>query len=444
MHLTLGAAIKKLPENLTTPANETGLQLFYLLNQPGKNVVLSPFSISSLLFMILDGSAGPTERNIRSVLELRASMKTIARTYKDYITSLQAPTSFAKTYSYALQNGLWIQRGTPITRTYKQSIKDNFQGKVQSVDFSNPQVAASSINGSISSLTKGKITSLLSPSDISPTTKLFLANTLLFRGDWKYPFPSKNTRKALFHPYGKPDPIMTETLFTEAFLPYYEDTNIQAIALPFNGHKTQPDMEFLVVLPKIGSTNTPFAYVYGGTSFGTIRANMKLERVSVSIPKFSFGVTIPLVNPLETFGITLPFSKRADFSPMSGKKDLFISSMSTQTYISLNEGGLTAAAGSGATFDIKSSAVKNPPKAFEANRPFMYALWDNTSSLLHIIGELDAPTFETFATPNVTLQPQSSSGGSDQEKQGPVKNPLDYENSGQPTEIEGDPSEGHS
>lgn len=432
-------ALKQLPKDIATASNNFGMELFYMLNQPGKNVVLSPFSINAVLYMSYLGAAGDTMKNMRSNLGISTSQSSLARSFGEYLASLQSGDNLSHGYILNLCNGMWVQQHYSILQTYRTLIKDSFGGFVQEVDFTKAPQAIYTINNAIIKATNGRISDFLTEDDIGSSMRLLLTNTYFFKGEWKYPFPNARTRQALFNPYGGNAPVMTRTMFGEFMLPYYEDKFLQAISLPIKSRSTQPDMELIIILPKGNENEAPFNYLYNGKDLTQITQAMRSERVKLSLPKYTFTVRIPLVGSLETLGMTAPFAPTADFSRITGKKNLLISEFLTESYFSVNEGGIVAAAGSSAGFQIKSSIIHKKAKIFEANHPFLYILRDSYSNVIHFIGEYDAPSAETFAAPKVTLEPQAPQ----HRQQAPTDvNPLQEEDTGNPSGVEGNPSQG--
>ena len=401
----------RLSPSIAESGNQFGLELFYFLNEPGKNVVLSPLSINSSLYMAYLGSDGSTEKNMASVLKLKGTKRSITSDFGSYLSSLEKSRYSSGGYHFGISNFLFLQQGFSTVNQFKRDIQDGFDGKVITVDFKKPSLATRTMNSAISKGSGGVIKDLFSQSEITGATRLVLANSQTFQGNWSTPFPTKRTRNAVFYPYGKEKPTMAKTMYAEMYVPYYENDTLQALALPIKGRKDQGSVACIIVLPKDKSDSTPpFNHLYTGTSVSTLYTRMKQTRVSVALPKVHAAIRIPLTGALQSLGMTTPFSSAANFSGITGKANLALSFFSSAASFTINEFGVSAAAGSGAGFDIKSSRTNKKPVAFVANHPFAYALYDTTSNAIFYIGEYDSPTPETFGSPKVTLVPKKDSG----------------------------------
>lgn len=75
---------------------------------------------------------------------------------------------------------------------------------------------------------------------------------------------------------------------------------------------------------------------------------MRSAKMHVAIPKFKLEADIKLKDLLIEMGMSDVFDgKTADFSGMSGKKDLYVSNVFHKSFIDVNEEGSEAAAATG-------------------------------------------------------------------------------------------------
>ena len=75
---------------------------------------------------------------------------------------------------------------------------------------------------------------------------------------------------------------------------------------------------------------------------------MSNQKIPVAIPKFKLEADVKIKEVLIKMGITHLFdAEAADFSGISGEKDLFVSGMFHKSFIDVNEEGSEAAAATG-------------------------------------------------------------------------------------------------
>ena len=92
-------------------------------------------------------------------------------------------------------------------------------------------------------------------------------------------------------------------------------------------------------------------------------------------------------------GMSLAFSPdSADFSGMTGKRDLCISEVIHQAFINVDEQGTEAAAAT-AVVMMPTSARPSPDiKTFHANHPFVFLIKDHETGSILFMGKIMSPS----------------------------------------------------
>jgi serpin B len=91
-------------------------------------------------------------------------------------------------------------------------------------------------------------------------------------------------------------------------------------------------------------------------------------------------------------GMPLAFSKvGADFSGMTGKRDLFISKVIHQAFINVDEKGTEAAAATAVVMNLMMAPQHAEPKIFKADHPFVFLIKDNTTGSILFMGTIMKP-----------------------------------------------------
>ena len=109
------------------------------------------------------------------------------------------------------------------------------------------------------------------------------------------------------------------------------------------------------------------------------------SNLNVHMPKFQFEYRRSLEKDLKDMGLEIAFSGDADFSGMSNTP-LFIDRVIHKTYIGVNEEGTEAAAVTAVVMKWESAS---PGIWF--NRPFLFAITENSSKSILFIGKLSEP-----------------------------------------------------
>ena len=88
-------------------------------------------------------------------------------------------------------------------------------------------------------------------------------------------------------------------------------------------------------------------------------------------------------------GMEIAFTTEADFSGIS-PVDLLISDVIHKTYIDVNEEGTEAAAVTAIIFEITSVG---PPSHIWLDRPFLFAITENSSKSILFMGKVTEPSY---------------------------------------------------
>lgn len=87
--------------------------------------------------------------------------------------------------------------GLRLVLFYYQDLQSHYNSTVRGVDFNDPQQAMADINRWVRSQTKGRLTNILDLPP-APSTKLVLANSMYFLGNWEFPFDPRTTQTRPF------------------------------------------------------------------------------------------------------------------------------------------------------------------------------------------------------------------------------------------------------
>jgi serpin B len=102
---------------------------------------------------------------------------------------------------------------------------------------------------------------------------------------------------------------------------------------------------------------------------------------------------LELSNILAQMGMPLAFSPAgADFSGMTGQRDLYISKVIHQAFIKIDEAGTEAAAATAVAM-VLGMAPQHPsePKYFIADHPFVFLVRDEATGSILLMGTLMKP-----------------------------------------------------
>ena len=108
------------------------------------------------------------------------------------------------------------------------------------------------------------------------------------------------------------------------------------------------------------------------------------------MPRFDLETRLDLVPLVSSMGMTNPFDDgAADFSGITGERDLFIDDALHEANIAVDEKGTEAAA---ATFLDMPVSGPPPAKEMSANRPFLFAVTERGTGTVLFLGRVTDPS----------------------------------------------------
>jgi serpin B len=371
--------------------NAFAVALYGQLRSQDGNLFFSPESISTALAMTYAGARGDTAAEMAKTLHFTLPPERLHPAMGALLSNLNASHNG---YQLRVADALWAQRDYVFLDDFLKLNKSDYGAGFNQVDFKGATEAARlTINQWIEQKTENKIKDLLQPGVLDSLTKMVLTNAIYFKGDWLTPFvkawtedddfhlsPTKNVKAPLMHLTGGFD--------------YFDGGTFQALEIPYESG----DLSMIVFLPKdLGGLPA--------LEESLTASNMKLwldrlqpvPEVILTLPKFQMTRQFGLEGTLGAMGMPSAFdAAAADFSGMTGKRELFISAVIHKAYINVDEKGTEAAAATAVVME-KAMAMpprfkQPPPPVFRADHPFVFLIRDNRSGSMLFMGRVNDPT----------------------------------------------------
>lgn len=355
----------------------------HLRDEPG-NLVLSPFSISAALGMTYAGALGETAAQMADVLRFTLPE---ARTHQAFRELLAELDGSGKDYELAVANSLWGQRGYDFLQGFLAMTSECYGAGLQEVDFrGDAEAARREINAWVADKTRQRIEELLAPGMVGSFTRLVLVNAIYFYSDWALQFDPEYTEEADFH-LSTEETVKVPMMRQRDTFRYAGFADLQALELPYEGG----DVSMVVLLPA------------RGVELGNLEQRLTAERlaewmeelermdVRVHLPKFAVRTRFALAEALSEMGMPLAFSEEADFSGMTGERDIFVDEVIHEAFIGVHEAGTEAAAATAVT--MLGAAPPGPePVEFRADRPFVFLLRHRSTGSILFMGRVVDPS----------------------------------------------------
>jgi len=362
--------------------NKFALDFYSNINEKEEgNIFYSPYSISTALAMTYEGARGQTAEEMQSVFyfpddDVRRS--NFARIYNQ-LNPANVP------YQLSTANSLWAQEDYVFLDEYFNVTEKYYGGKVTNLDFiGKTEKSRQTINTWVEDQTNDKIKDLFPQGMIRPDTRLVLTNAIYFKGMWVKQFDKSKTTDQDFRISSDETvrvPMMQRT-DDEAVFNYTEIDDIQVLEMPYEGD----DLSMLILLPK----DDDMDFLEESLTLENLnlwKSGLRSQRVDVHIPKFTFESKYILNDNLKEMGMPTAFTEGADFSGMTGSRDLYIGFVIHQAFVDVNEEGTEAAAATGVVI-LEKSAIMTP--TFHADHPFIFIIQDKEGNIL-FLGRVNDP-----------------------------------------------------
>jgi serine protease inhibitor len=392
------APITELPRDLTLAelriidgSNTFAFDLLreLVLASDSPNVFISPLSASMALGMTMNGAEGETWSEMRGALGFAGMDEAqINQAYRDLIALLLGLDSSVR---FGIANSVWAHRTVSLLPAYTERLRSFFGADARTVDFKDPRTG-DLINRWVSDATNGRIPRMIE--QIPPDVVMYLINAVHFKGDWRSQFRRSRTGPAPFHRddgstrqvdmmggevgyrtlggWGSTQPVGVE-------LPYARGAFSAVAILPPQG---QPIREFVAGLDAVDWADWMSTFDEQARTEDTRR-----EGMLVRLPRFQVEWQDSLISSLRALGMVQAFdANRADFSRMTGGRDLYISEVFQKTFLRVDEEGTEAAAATSVGMGPTSA-----PPSLVFDRPFLFAIRERFSGTILFIGVIGDP-----------------------------------------------------
>ncbi len=363
------------PINSEIEVSELDLSFLKMENDKA-NIIYSPLSIKYGTSLLRDGASGDTKTEIDNVLGDLTLTK-----YENKADIL------------SLANAVIIRNDFKdnVVPEYIDGLEKNYNAEVLYDELKD----ASAVDNWINQKTFGLIKT--SGVNITPESRMVLANALAIQMDWARRFEAESTYGRDFTKADGTTMIAT-TMLTEDHtdgIKYYVDDDVTVVSKDLKDYDgTQ--LEFIAIMPSgdlseyIESVRPDTLNEALGKRQGASNAK---DGVILRIPKFKFEYQLKFIEDLKELGMKTAFDDSADFSLMNVKDELKVGDAVHKATIDFSENGIKAAAITVFVMDEKSAIAEEKPQPVEINidKPFLFMICDKNTGENWFVGAVYEP-----------------------------------------------------
>lgn len=363
--------------------------LMHMTAESGNRMV-SPYSAKMCLALLANGARGDTKQQILDAIDV-ADIDTYNAEVKELLARY---ASYAGIMSLETANSLWLNQTSfggkgKFLAEYQHAMQEYFSAEAREVTSDN---SIEEVNAWVNEKTHEKIPDILSEEHRDFATAL--VNAVYFKAAWENAFNEHLTESGDFHNIdgttGKLDFMQNTDHYG-----YYEKDGVKAVQIDygrFDGEETyiqDPNYSFSMYI-MLCDDNAAQLNVDAFLKDATFES----RRVRVKIPKFEMEYSLGLKELLMAIGIVDAFdAEKADLGAMFDLSachgNLYVSDALQKTYIKIDENGTEAAAVTAILVKLTSAMKPVEPIEFTADKPFYFAIRDNTNGELLFVGRYE-------------------------------------------------------
>ena len=370
--------------------SDFAFNLYQVLRNTDGNLFYSPHSISLALAMTYTGARGDTAQQMADTLRFTLPDNQLHPAFNWLDIELGSRGEGAKGkdgegFRLNIVNAIWGQKDYKFLPGFLDILAENYGAGLRPLDFTKaPEQSRITINDWVSEQTEGRIEDLIPQGLIHSLTRLVLTNAIYFNAAWQYPFEESMTMDGPFYLLEGSKitvPVMQQT---ENF-GYTDGEGYQAVELPYDGR----ELSMVILLPRKDN----FKQFEGSLDYQLVAPLIKAleyQRVNLTMPKFEFESEFGLSDTLAAMGMPVAFSASADFSGMTGNRELFIQEVVHKAFVSVDEAGTEAAAATAVI--MPASMPPGEPVEVTVDRPFIFLIRDIETGTILFIGRVMNPS----------------------------------------------------
>jgi len=364
--------------------------LYQAIREKGGNLFYSPYSISLALAMTYAGARSATEQQMAATLHFTLPEDHLHPAFNSLHLELATRGEGAEGkdeegFRLNIVNEIWGQKDYEFRNEFLDVLAENYGAGLRLLDFINaPETSRVTINDWVSDQTEDRIEDLIPQGVIDALTRLVLTNAIYFNAAWLNPFNEDTTDDGAFYLLDGGEVTVPMMMQSDSF-GYAEGEGYQAVELPYDGR----ELSMVILLPDTGQFEE-FESSLDADLVDIITNDLIYKEVALTMPKFEFESEFKLADTLAAMGMPVAFTGAADFSGMTGNRDLFIAEVLHKAFVSVDEAGTEAAAATAVVMNL--TAAPGEPVEVTLDHPFIFLIRDIETGAILFVGRVVNPS----------------------------------------------------
>ena len=386
---------EKVSKDVVKANNDLGMKIFSRLaaDEAGKNMMISPLSISIAMAMVTNGATGENLDEMKEVLGFgEMELPDVNEQFAQLIASL---VEADKDLVLEIADSVWMDDvfAPDVKQDFVDVLTEFYDAAFFTEDFQD-EATVGKINSWVSEKTHEKIDKVID--EIGPNTIMYLINAVYFKAAWTTSFDKESTYEGTFMlsdgSEGKADymgfPYDQEVPDFYSYSSDWGDENgYSVVRLPYG----RGVFAFYGIVPTYDNKSNidDFIAKIAENGFDSYISQLEERSFPVQLPKYKFAYEKSLVDVFKSLGMEKAFAEGALINIAEEPHAPFISDIYHKTFVEVNEEGTEAAAVT--VVEVGENAM---PSGFYANRPFVFVIRDDRTGSILFIGKVENPKAE--------------------------------------------------
>jgi serine protease inhibitor len=363
-------------EVLIKSANNLGFDLIKIsqFSKPDDNILISPLELASNLNLLLNGSAGNTFDYINSYINpSNLSINEINNSYKRILEAVQNLSDD----KFFMLNGFWFKNGSGVDSHFKNISSYFYKTYIDSINFTNSS-DFDRISNWVNSNSRTEFS--FSSVNMDSQTQSILINIFESNLKFKYLFKSRTTGSFYI---SDNDSVAVPMLNVSASYKLFSNNYFSLIEIPY----TNSSFSLLILLPNQNMSLQTILPLINSANWDLWIKSFTKTTVNLSLPEMNLSECLELGKYIRNSSFDFLLSESVDYSLVAANRDFDINYLFSYSKFNIRDNDLSIS-----KTKINATEVSIESTNFQVNKPFLFAIKENSSNLVLLSGIIKKPT----------------------------------------------------
>lgn len=352
----------------------------------GKNIMISPLSISIAMAMATNGASDENLEEMKEILGFEEME--LSKINAQFYELIQSLVEADKDMVLSIANSVWMddEFEPRVKKPFLDALLESYEAEPFAIDFA-ADGAKDKINSWVSENTNGKIEKIVE--EVGADTIMYLINAIYFKAAWTVTFDKKLTYDAQFQTTKDEQKTVKMMTFKddqefEFYSSGYGEDDYSVVRLPYGREKFS---FYGIISNDYDKTIDQLIAEIEKNGIELYFKNLEKQEIPVTLPKFKFEYETSLVDVFKALGMEKAFVEGGFLNLAENGEGIYISDIKHKTYIEVNEEGTEAAAVTSVEFGETAM-----PSGFFGTKPFVFVIRDDRSGTILFMGKVEDPS----------------------------------------------------